>query len=418
MSKNHYAELLPPLSTQEYDALKASIKAEGIRIPIVVDEDGNILDGFHRFKIDAKAPRKVLRGLTEAEKMAFVFEANLTRRNLSVNQKKEAAKEMRKIANALRKENPKKNTQAKVAARLGVGQQTISDWWQSTRKRKTTTTTGAGNRRTPDKQETSKRPDAKVKINPKDRPIIFARVEAGESQSQVAADYGVSQQQISSIVTAERKKQEDVAKRKNASKKLKGDVVGIHHGDFRKMGDKLADSSVDLIFTDPPYDEAAVPLYGSLAEFAKRVLRPGGWCLAYAGQSFLMNVLIDMSEYLSYGWCFGIGHTGGDLRFRKYRLQNKWKPVVGFYKPPLEVWWDWFPDFVTGGKEKHEHKLQQAQGEAEHYIKALSPPKGIICDPMCGSGTSLVAAKVLGRQWIGFDIDKATVEKARVRILE
>ena len=43
-----FSDLLPPLSTEEFEALKASIKAEGIRAPIDVDEVGNVLDGFHR----------------------------------------------------------------------------------------------------------------------------------------------------------------------------------------------------------------------------------------------------------------------------------------------------------------------------------------------------------------------------------
>jgi hypothetical protein len=61
---------------------------------------------------------------------------------------------MMKIAKALRDEDPKKNTQAKIAARLGVGQQTVSDWFG--------TNTGPGN---------TSVPDARVKIPPKERPL-------------------------------------------------------------------------------------------------------------------------------------------------------------------------------------------------------------------------------------------------------
>ena len=43
-----YADLLPPLKTSEREALAADIKANGVLHPVVIDENGNILDGHHR----------------------------------------------------------------------------------------------------------------------------------------------------------------------------------------------------------------------------------------------------------------------------------------------------------------------------------------------------------------------------------
>jgi len=123
-----------------------------------------------------------------------------------------------------------------------------------------------------------------------------------------------------------------------------------------------------------------------------------------------------MQQYLTYGWMFAIHHAGGDLRYRKLILHNKWKPVLGFYKPPLDVWWKWFPDMVSGGKEKTEHEWQQSTAEAVHYIEALCPPGGVVLDPMVGSGTVCVAAILAKRQWIGFEKIAETVDKARMRI--
>jgi ParB-like chromosome segregation protein Spo0J len=45
-----YAKLLPPLSTAEREALAASIAAEGVLVPILVDEDGEIIEGGHRYE--------------------------------------------------------------------------------------------------------------------------------------------------------------------------------------------------------------------------------------------------------------------------------------------------------------------------------------------------------------------------------
>ena len=40
----------------------------------------------------------------------------------------------------------------------------------------------------------------------------------------------------------------------------------------------------------------------------------------------------------------------------------------------------------------------------------------IILDPVCGSGTTLVAAKALGRQWIGIESSKDAIEISKQRL--
>lgn len=189
-------------------------------------------------------------------------------------------------------------------------------------------------------------------------------------------------------------------------------------GDFREIAAALPPDSIDLIFTDPPYDEASVPLYGDLAEIGARVLRPGGVCMAYSGHAFLPQVLNNMNLHLDYAWTCGIRHSGGNLRYRKYRIYNNWKPVVMFVKPPRDVWWNWFDDLTTGGKEKDAHQWQQALAEAKHYISALCPPGGVVFDPFLGSGTAALAAQALGLRFVGCDKDPEAVATAKERLNE
>ena len=195
---------------------------------------------------------------------------------------------------------------------------------------------------------------------------------------------------------------------------------GIHLVDFRKFKG-IPKASVDLIFTDPPYGKDADPngeLYLDLATLANDWLKPGGWCLAYCGQRFLPDVLSRMQQNLSYGWTFAAINTGGDLRFRKLHLFNRWKPIVGFYKPPLHVDWEYFMDAISGGREKSLHEWQQSESEASYFVEKLCPAGGLVVDPFCGSGTTLAAAKKLGRQWIGCEIDEGHVATARARVAE
>jgi len=49
-------------------------------------------------------------------------------------------------------------------------------------------------------------------------------------------------------------------------------------------------------------------------------------------------------------------------------------------------------------------------------ILSSCPPDGIVLDPMCGSGTTLVVAKKLGRKYIGIDINPEYVEMAKRRL--
>ena len=47
-----------------------------------------------------------------------------------------------------------------------------------------------------------------------------------------------------------------------------------------------------------------------------------------------------------------------------------------------------------------------------------SESDGLILDPFCGRGTTLVAAKKLGRHFLGFEISEAYCEIARKRLAE
>jgi modification methylase len=46
----------------------------------------------------------------------------------------------------------------------------------------------------------------------------------------------------------------------------------------------------------------------------------------------------------------------------------------------------------------------------------LEEEDGIVIDPFCGTGTTLVAAKLLGKKYIGIDISKEYVEYAKRRL--
>lgn len=92
-------QLLPRLTDDEYDALKADIAEHGIRVPIDVDENGTVIDGHHRAWIAADlnidCPRRVLSGLTDEDKRAHAVAVNIHRRNLSRDQRRDLVRRLR-----------------------------------------------------------------------------------------------------------------------------------------------------------------------------------------------------------------------------------------------------------------------------------------------------------------------------------
>jgi hypothetical protein len=89
-------QVLPPLSEDEYAALREDIAEQGVLVPIDVDEHGNILDGHHRMRICGElgiSPPTTRRdGLTEAGKIEHALRLNLQRRHPSVDQRRELAR--------------------------------------------------------------------------------------------------------------------------------------------------------------------------------------------------------------------------------------------------------------------------------------------------------------------------------------
>src|SRR5436305_15199376 len=78
---------LPPLSAEERDGLRASIALHGVLVPIMLTEDGRIIDGNNRKQIadelGVDCPEVVQTGLAEEEVRALARSLNLARRQMN-----------------------------------------------------------------------------------------------------------------------------------------------------------------------------------------------------------------------------------------------------------------------------------------------------------------------------------------------
>jgi 16S rRNA G966 N2-methylase RsmD len=89
------------------------------------------------------------------------------------------------------------------------------------------------------------------------------------------------------------------------------DIYKLFTGNFIEKQSNIADNSIDLIFTDPPYTKESLPLYKDLGNMAYRVLKDGGSLLCYAGHYALLEVgkLLESCQ-LTYWWLIVVEHSG------------------------------------------------------------------------------------------------------------
>ena len=67
---------------------------------------------------------------------------------------------------------------------------------------------------------------------------------------------------------------------------------------------------------------------------------------------------------------------------------------------------DWWTMPYARGKESTGYPTQKPLALYRRLVKTLSKPGGFVLDPFCGSGTTLMAAELEGRKWLGSDLSR------------
>ena len=89
-----------------------------------------------------------------------------------------------------------------------------------------------------------------------------------------------------------------------------------------------------------------------------------------------------------------------------------------YWNSPYSLPKDWWQinTLPQAHKERVNYDTQKPKELLERIIKASSNEGDVVADFFCGSGTSLVVAKELGRQYIGCDINPRAVEITEQRL--
>ncbi|WP_077737164.1 DNA-methyltransferase [Bacillus sonorensis] len=101
----------------------------------------------------------------------------------------------------------------------------------------------------------------------------------------------------------------------------------------------------------------------------------------------------------------------------KYKVDENGQVVLGKEKKgvPLSDVWN-IPFLNPKAKERTGYPTQKPILLLEQIIKIVTDEGDTVLDPFCGSGTTLVAADLLGRNYIGIDVSEDAIELTQERL--
>jgi site-specific DNA-methyltransferase (adenine-specific) len=163
---------------------------------------------------------------------------------------------------------------------------------------------------------------------------------------------------------------------------------------------KMADKSVDCIITDPPYDE---PLD---IEQLKRVC--AGNIIVFCNPLYRFFQPDEIAYWVktpsTKNYSRGLGHFVEEILILRGPIFNPlhWSQMTGVYDDRLVY--------------KPTHPYEKPLSLVERLVRIYSFHHDIVMDPFMGSGTTGVACKNLGRNFIGYESDQDYFNLAKNRI--
>ena len=234
-------------------------------------------------------------------------------------------------------------------------------------------------------------------------------------------------------------------------------MINLLHGDCLELMKGIPDGSVDMVLADPPYGTTQckwdsiidLPL---MWEQLKRVIKPNGAIVMTASQPFTTTLIASNIKQFKYNWVWNKRQGTGFLNAKKQPLRSCEDVAVFYKKQPVynpQMRLGFTPYVCKQGETKTEnygkqsgaitksdgsrypltllefardkskiHPTQKPIELMEYLIKTYTNEGEVVLDFAMGSGTTGVACKNLGRDFIGIELDDDYFNIASKRINE
>lgn len=202
----------------------------------------------------------------------------------------------------------------------------------------------------------------------------------------------------------------------------------VIHGDCNEVLQTLPSESVDFVLTDPPYlvrykdrsgrsianDDDPGSVLGAFKDLY-RVLKPHTFCVSFYGWN-------SVSAFFSAWKLAGFAPVGHIVWYKNYasrrgflngRHEQAYVLVKGNPAKPAQPLDDVQPWEYSGNRE---HPTEKAVSILTPLIRSFSRPGNVVLDPFGGSGSTLVAAALSGRRYLGIELEAKYVTLARRRL--
>ena len=234
-------------------------------------------------------------------------------------------------------------------------------------------------------------------------------------------------------------------------------MINLMQGDCLELMKSIPDGSVDMVLTDPPYGTTAckwdsVIPFEPMWEQLKRVTKKNGAIVMTASQPFTSALIMSNVKMFKYEWVWE-KTIGTNFALVKKQPSKKHENVCVFYQaqptynPNMEIGKPYtdkarprtmgvtgnavplkkpisnsgtrYPSSVqkfSNGNNGTVHPTQKPVALMEYLIKTYTNEGETVLDFTMGSGSTGVAAKNLGRDFIGIELDENYFNIARERI--
>ena len=180
--------------------------------------------------------------------------------------------------------------------------------------------------------------------------------------------------------------------------------ITIYCGDCREILPHLP--NVDLVLTDPPYNVGLNYCDGDRkADYEAwtrewLALCPRPLVLTPGVVNFQMWMRIESPEWV------GVWHKSNQCSATTFGGYNAWEPILFYGRIRKKLRMDAWSYPVVSQPECEPHPCPKLFRFWAQLLSDISRDNDIIADPFMGSGTTLVAAKQLGRRAIGIEIEQ------------